>query len=106
MRNIVVLSLLLLTVNLVKVNGLDTVFAKGGTCLYKIFDEYNVCLKAQQERINRETENLSRMITLAEQRTSLHQIGCCAYWEFLACVEKVADEKCIKDRTDMEKYTE
>jgi hypothetical protein len=106
MKKIFLMSIFVLTVNFVRIDALDTVFAKGGTCLYKIFDEYNECLKAQQERINEETDNLSRTITLAEQRTHLNKIGCCAYWTFLACVEKAADEKCIKDRTDMEKYTE
>ncbi len=106
MKKIFLLSVFVLTVNLVRIDALDTVFAKGGTCLYKIYDEYNVCLKAQQERIDEETDNLSRTITLAEQQTLLNKIGCCAYWTFLACVEEAADQKCIKDRTDMERYTE
>ena len=83
----------------------DTVFAKGGTCLYKIYPEYNICMKVQQERLDREIAQLPRYVTLVEQQISVNRIGCCAYWEFLSCVERAADEKCIKDRTDMEKYT-
>ena len=83
----------------------DTVFAKGGTCLYKIYKEYNACMNVQQERLNRDTGKLSKYVTLSEQQSSLNRIGCCAYWEFLSCVERAADEKCTNDRTDMREYT-
>lgn len=83
----------------------DTVFAKGGTCLYKIYKEYNACMNVQQERLNRDTGKMSRYVTVSEQQTSLNRIGCCAYWEFLSCVERAADEKCHKDKTDMREYT-
>ncbi|CAG2116281.1 unnamed protein product, partial [Medioppia subpectinata] len=57
------------------------------------------------ERLDREIAELSRYVTLVEQKISINRIGCCAYWEFLSCVESAADRKCIKDRTDMQMYT-
>ena len=108
MKRILCLYLFVVIVNLSVAQiapPVDTVFAKGGTCLYKIYKEYNACMNAQQERLDRETSQLSPYVTLAEQQTSINRIGCCAYWEFLSCVERAADEKCIPDRTDMEAYT-
>lgn len=87
----------------------DTVFSKGGTCVYKIYDDWKACMNAQQERLDRETSQLSPYVTLAEQQESINKIGCCAYWEFLSCIERAAEEKCVhlfsKDRMDMESYS-
>lgn len=102
---VLTIILLLIVVHVTLITCLDTVFAKGGTCMYKIYNQYNVCLALQQERLDSEALSLPRTISLDEQQKALQRIACCAYWDFLSCVEKAANERC-KEKFDMERYTE
>lgn len=84
--------------------GLDTIFAKGGTCLYKIYSHYQRCMENQNARLTREKDQLEPIYTREALTDSVNKISCCAYWEFLSCVEEVAKEYCPNERHDMEAY--
>lgn len=84
--------------------SLDTIFAKGGTCMYKIRDEYGKCLETQNARLVRDKNNLEPIYTHEKLVDSVNKISCCAYWEFLSCVEEVAEEKCPNEKRDMRAY--
>lgn len=84
--------------------GLDTIFAKGGTCLYKIYSQYQRCMQHQNARLTREKEHLAPIYTREALTDSVNRISCCAYWEFLSCVEEVAEEFCPNDKRDMRAY--
>lgn len=85
--------------------ALDTIFSKGGTCMYKIYGQYQRCMDRQKARLTKETEDLEPITTRAKLIDSVNKISCCAYWEFLSCVEEVANEHCPNERHDMEAYT-
>src|SRR5699024_10378196 len=89
----------------VSVTGQDTIFAKGGTCLYKIYPQYQRCMQQQNARLTRERDDLEPIYTRAKLTASVNRISCCAYWDFLTCVEAVAAEHCPNERRDMEAYT-
>jgi hypothetical protein len=109
MKQIFLLSVFVLTVNLVRINALDTELAKEGTCLDKIKVEHDVCNKTQENELNGEKDDLSRNgtsnATSTEQQTHPNKIECCAFWTFLTCIEKAADQKCFGNKTGMEIYT-
>lgn len=83
----------------------DTIFASGGTCVYKIYPEYQKCMVAQQDRINADKTKLPVLYTREDLTRAVNKISCCAYWEFLACVERAAEGKCDQNRADMAAYT-
>ena len=86
------------------VTGLDTIFAKGGTCMYKIRKPYDACMESQKARLIRDRDALEPIYTHAAMIASTNRISCCAFWSFLDCVYEAAEEHCPGDRRDMEAY--
>lgn len=82
----------------------DTIFSKGGTCLYKIRKQYDACMETQNARLIRDRDALEPIYTHAAMIRSTNRISCCAFWSFLDCVYEAADEHCPGDRRDMEAY--
>lgn len=82
----------------------DTIFAKGGTCMYKIRKQYDACMENQKARLIRDRDALEPIYTHAAMIQSTNRISCCAFWSFLDCVYEAADEHCPGDRRDMEAY--
>lgn len=83
----------------------DNIFAKGGTCMYKISTSYQKCMDRQNARLVRDKESLEPIHTRDALIDSVNKISCCAYWEFLSCVEDLADRFCSSERRDMIAYT-
>ena len=72
--------------------------------MYKIRDQYKQCMTQQEARLIREKDYLEPIYTREALTDSVNKISCCAYWEFLSCVEAAADEFCPNERHDMEAY--
>ncbi|OTF75109.1 cytosolic non-specific dipeptidase-like protein [Euroglyphus maynei] len=83
----------------------DTIFAKGGTCLYKIGKQWHDCMEKQNERLTYERDNLEPVYTRAALTESVNRISCCAYYEFLDCIEYAANKYCSNEKHDMAAYS-
>ena len=104
MKSLRLLFVLCVTLVPLIVVGQDTIFAKGGTCLYKIFNLYRQCMDKHNARLTRDKANLEPIYTRAALTDSVNKISCCAYWEFYSCVQDAADQHCPGERRDMEAY--
>lgn len=72
----------------------DTIFSRGGTCMYKIQPEYESCMKHQNSRLVQEKDALAPIYSYEALEASVNRISCCAYWEFVDCVREIVIEKC------------
>lgn len=61
-------------------------------------------MEHQKARLTREKDYLAPIYTREALTDSVNKISCCAYWEFLSCVEDAAEEHCPNERSDMEAY--
>uniref|UniRef100_A0A834VF68 Uncharacterized protein n=2 Tax=Sarcoptes scabiei TaxID=52283 RepID=A0A834VF68_SARSC len=83
----------------------DTIFARGGTCMYRIRDHWSRCMDRQNARLTYERDNLEPIYTRAALTDSVNRISCCAYWDFIDCIERAAREHCPKEKHDMVAYS-
>lgn len=87
------------------INAQDNIFAKGGTCLYKISNHWRDCMDQQNARLQQERDYLEPIFTRAKLVDSVNRISCCAYWEFLSCIERAANQHCPNEKHDMVAYS-
>lgn len=72
----------------------DTIFSRGGTCMYKIQPEYRSCMTHQQSRLVEEKQALAPIYSYEVLESSVNRISCCAYWQFVDCVKQIVVDKC------------
>jgi hypothetical protein len=78
---------------------------KYGTCFHRISTDFDRCKLRHNERIKFESKSTYKP---EEAELAVRKISCCAYWDFLTCVQNAARIHC-NDKTrdiNIEKYTE
>ncbi len=78
---------------------------KYGSCFHRISTDFDRCKSRYNERIKSESKSTYKP---EEAELALKKISCCAYWDFLTCVQNAARIRC-NDKTrdiNLEKYTE
>ncbi len=63
----------------------------------KINKEWKECQEIQQKRLNEET-SMIRVHTYDEQERHILRIACCAYWDFVDCIDRAVKEICVVDK--------
>lgn len=88
-----------------QITALENKIINGGSCLYKISSDFTRCNTRQHEKIKSQTKSY-HSYTQEEKQIALNKVACCAYWEFLECVQTAARIYCKENARDIEKHSE